>query len=143
MAGRQVADLFAGSGALGLEAASRGAERVELVELDRGLVAGLQDAIAGWPGAERVRVTSGDALAWLARLEAPLDLVFVDPPFEAGLHGRVLDALANGDALSDDAIVYVESARRDPDPLAAYDGWRILREKVQGDVRLQLVQRAG
>ncbi len=139
VAGRRVADLFAGSGALGLEAASRGAARVDLVERDRSLVDGLRTAVADWPGADRVVFAPADALDWLRWVEAPLDLVFVDPPFDAGLHGAVLDALAEAGRLAAGARVYVESDRRSADPLDGRDDFDILREKVLGDVRLQLL----
>ncbi len=139
VAGRRVADLFAGSGALGLEAASRGAARVDLVERDRSLIEGLKAAVADWPGAERVVFAPADAIAWLGWIEAPLDLVFVDPPFDAGLHAAVLDALAEPGRLAPGARVYVESDRRAVDPLTERVDYDLLREKVLGDVRLQLL----
>jgi len=150
VAGRRVADLFAGSGALGFEAASRGAARVDLVESDRRAADALKHAVHGWPGAERVRVHTADALDWLARLDVPvespgdasdtmsLDLVFVDPPFDAGLHAAALRALAVPGRLAEGARVYVESDRRAPDPLDGAAAWSLLREKIQGDVRMQL-----
>lgn len=141
VAGRRVADLFAGSGALGLEAASRGAGHVDLVDLDSKLAAGLRSAIAEWPGSERVDVHGGDALDWLRQQDAPLDLVFVDPPFDSRLQGPVLDALARPGVLAVGAMVYVESARNDTDPAAGRTGWSVLRERTQGDVRLQLLER--
>ena len=145
LAGRRAADLFAGSGALGIEAASRGAARVDLVESDRRAADALTRAVEGWPGAERVRIHTDDALAWLAQLDAPgetpLDLAFVDPPFAAGLHRAALDALAAPGRLAAEARVYVESDRRAPDPLDEVAGWIALREKVQGDVRMQLLAR--
>jgi 16S rRNA (guanine966-N2)-methyltransferase len=159
VAGRRVADLFAGSGALGFEAASRGAERVDMMEVDRRAADALKTAIDGWPGRERVHVHTLDALAWLQGLdpteESPLDLVFVDPPFDAGLHGPALEALLVPGRLAADARVYVESDRRsaspvpyfdpdsDLDPAAGHAAWEILREKVQGDVRMQLLTPCG
>lgn len=147
VAGRRVVDLFAGSGALGFEAASRGAERVDLIELDRRAADALKAASDGWPGRERLRVHTMDALAWLERLDAdpgpPPDLVFVDPPFDAGLHGPALDALLVPGRLATDARVYVESDRRSVDaggePVVDDAHWTVLREKVQGDVRMQLL----
>ncbi|MBY6205318.1 16S rRNA (guanine(966)-N(2))-methyltransferase RsmD [Halomonas denitrificans] len=141
VAGRRAADLFAGSGALGLEAASRGAARVDLVERDRSLIEGLKSAVAAWPGAERVSFAPVDAMAWLALIDEPLDLVFVDPPFDAGLHAAVLDALSAPGRLAPDARVYVESDRRSSDPLDGRDDYDVLREKILGDVRLQLLTR--
>ncbi|MDX1625379.1 MAG: 16S rRNA (guanine(966)-N(2))-methyltransferase RsmD [Wenzhouxiangellaceae bacterium] len=138
-------DLFAGTGALGLEAASRGAARVVLVERDRALAAALKAVAGGWPGGDAIEVVQADARAWLERAEGPWDLAFVDPPFEAGLHAATLGALEREGLLSQDAVVYVESAARDAPPLP--EGWErrwtLRRDKSLGEVRMQLWQRSG
>ncbi len=109
VAGARCLDLFAGSGALGFEAASRGAAEVVMIERDPRALAAL-GAARERLGADRVELVAGDALAWLARdADRAFDVVFVDPPFSAGLHGPVLDAL--GPWLSPAARVYVEDAR--------------------------------
>lgn len=137
-------DLFAGSGALGIEAASRGADPVVLVERDPALVESLRSLLSGWPDSELVSVVQEDALSWLARADGPFDLVFVDPPFDARLHERVLDALKRPGLLSRDCRVYLESPVDEPAPVADDDPcWRIVKQKRQGGVQLQLVARSG
>lgn len=136
-------DLFAGTGALGFELASRGAARVVMVERSAALAARLR-SLRDMLGATAVDVRVGDALAQARTLarEAPggFDLVFIDPPFDAGLHGPVLAAVAP--LLAPDALVYVES--RDPlPPEAAAAGLVPLREMRAGQVRAMLLGRAG
>lgn len=143
VAGATALDLFAGTGALGLEAASRGAARVVLVERDPALVARLESVRADWPGGETLEVVRADAPSWLAGATGPFDLVFIDPPFEAQLHDRTLAALGRAGLLARDARVYVESPARAPAPVSGTDsGWHVARDKRVGDVRMQLLARA-
>ena len=84
-------DAFAGTGALGLEAASRGAKSVQLVEQDASLVNALQSTVQRLKAADQVMVRRGDGLAWLRGLPAAsVDLVFLDPPFDANLFESAL-----------------------------------------------------
>jgi 16S rRNA (guanine966-N2)-methyltransferase len=132
-------DLFAGSGALGIEAWSRGAARVDLVERDARVAAGLAAAVARL-GAHGVAVHAEDALAWLRRAPAArFDVVFVDPPFAAGLLDASLVALRPH--LAADARVYVECAREARPALPA--GWEALREGHTRDVRFALYRAPG
>ena len=141
LAGRRVLDLFAGSGALGFEAASRGAGEVLLVEKDAQLAASLRDS-AQRLHARVVGVECADALAWLGRApDCAFDLVFLDPPFQAGLHEAALHALAPW--LARRAWVYVEQGR---DSVAAPPpGWRLHREGGSREARHRLyrVETAG
>lgn len=98
-------DLFAGSGALGFEAASRGASRVLMIEREREALAALEKNRA-LLGALQVEVLRADALAWLASSRETFDLVFVDPPFDSGLAPTVLEQL--GARLKPGGQVYVE-----------------------------------
>jgi 16S rRNA (guanine966-N2)-methyltransferase len=140
-AGASTLDLFAGTGALGLEAASRGAARAVLVERDRELAAALERVRDEWPETAAVEVVRADALRWLDTATGPLDLVFVDPPFGDRLHARVMDALLRPGLLAADARVYVESPAREPAPVTETDaGWSVLRDKRVGDVRMQLLE---
>lgn len=104
-------DAFAGTGALGFEAASRGAAQVWLVEQDPALVAALQ-SVRQRLQAEAVEVLRGDGVAWLQQRQA-LDLVFLDPPFAEGrneaLFSTALRAAAH--TLGDHGLVYLESPR--------------------------------
>ena len=91
LSGWAVLDAFAGSGALGFEAASRGATRVQLLERDTVLVRGLHAARTRL-GADAVAIAQADALAWMRRTPAAFDLVLLDPPFDAGLFEPALAA---------------------------------------------------
>lgn len=86
-------DLFAGSGALGFEAASREAGRVVMIERERDALAALEKNRA-MLGADQVEVLRVDALAWLANNRETFDLIFIDPPFDSGLTATVLTSLA-------------------------------------------------
>ena len=86
-------DLFAGSGALGFEAASRGAGRVVMIERERAALDALEKNRAVL-AANQVDILRADALAWLASSRETFDLIFVDPPFDSGLAEGVLADLA-------------------------------------------------
>ena len=137
------ADLFAGSGVLGLEAASRGAAKVTLVEKAAPAVRVLRESIAllNADGEPDVELVHADALAWLKDREADsLDLVFIDPPFGLGLEKKALHSLVETGCLREGGLVYVETASRDggfqPGP-----EWETIREKVVGEVRMRLIKR--
>jgi 16S rRNA (guanine966-N2)-methyltransferase len=98
-------DLFAGSGALGFEAASRGAARVVMIERERAALAALEKNRAAL-AADMVEVLRADAPSWLARCSEVFDLVFVDPPFDSGLAETVLAEVARH--LRAGGQVYVE-----------------------------------
>ena len=127
-------DLFAGSGALGFEAASRGAARVVMVEQARPAVAALM-ANRTLLQASAVEVVAADALSWLSRCATRFDLVFLDPPFASDYLPRVLGQL--GPVLADEAYVYVETGHW-PDALP---GWEVVREGKAGAVRYGLLRR--
>ncbi|MEI2417018.1 16S rRNA (guanine(966)-N(2))-methyltransferase RsmD [Orrella sp. JC864] len=131
-ADKRVLDLFAGTGALGLEAASRGAREVLLVETDRRAVAALR-ALRQKLGAQAVRVHPGDALAAL-RGAAGYDLVLLDPPFRQGWLERLWPLLPG--ALAPAGLVYAESEA----PLAAPPGFTLLRQDKAGAVHYHLFQ---
>lgn len=132
--GARCLDLFAGSGALGFEAASRGAAFVQLVERDPALAQALRETAARLH-ADEVRVHAGDALARLREPpETPFDIAFVDPPFDAGLHEPALALLPPW--LAPGARVYVESASAAEPRVPA--GWALLREGRTREVRYAL-----
>lgn len=130
-------DLFAGTGALGLEAASRGAAHVVLVERDRRARAAIAASIERLD-ARQVTLVAGDAFEALhafAQSGRRFDLVFVDPPFGEALHERAMAALPP--VLAAGALVYVESGERIDLP----PGWRVEREGRAGQVRYHLLSR--
>ena len=126
-------DLYAGSGALGFEAASRGAARVVLVERDREALAGLERSRAALD-ATQVSIVAGDAEAFLSREGARFDVVFLDPPFRQNALPAVLAKLAP--RLQPRARVYVESEA----PVAELPGWTELKRSRAGQVSYQLFQ---
>jgi 16S rRNA (guanine966-N2)-methyltransferase len=132
-------DLFAGSGVLGLEAASRGAAEVTLIEKSRVAAGVLRESLQKLD-AGQVRVVQADAIEWLAACQTQsLDIVFIDPPFSSSLHSRAIKLLAAGDCVKKGGLVYLETPREIPPPVPP-PGWEIVREKLLGEVRLQLLK---
>ena len=133
LSGLACLDLFAGSGALGFEAASRGAVRVVMVEQDRTALAELNRSRAAL-GAEQVLIVAGDANAFLAREKECFDVVFLDPPFR---QNAVPDLLAKlPPRLLRGARVYVESGA----PVAVLWPWTELKQARAGQVSYQLLR---
>lgn len=142
--GATVLDPFAGSGALAIEALSRGAAGAWLVDSDPEVVAGLRDQLAQFGLADRSTVERADAIAWLRRgrgTRPRFDVVFLDPPFESGFLETALDALERGDWLARDAVAYLENPARAGSPRLPA-GWELLRSKAAGEVGYHLAGRA-
>ncbi len=137
--GSRCLDLFAGSGALGLEALSRGAREATFVEQDRENAARLRETLALLaPG--RASVVQADALAWLGGKATAYDIVFLDPPFGAGLLEGALHGLACGGWLAPGALAYLEMpAGRGAPALPA--GWTLHRSGRAGAVGYHLARR--
>ena len=137
--GARVLDLFAGSGALGFEAVSRGACEAVLVERNPGVCASLRETAGRLQGGDAVHVVQADAHAFLREhAGSPFDIAFVDPPF-AGDAWEVVFAILPP-VLSDAAWLYVESPPQrniDPGP-----GWCLHREGGTRDARHLLYRRA-
>ena len=132
---KQVLDLFAGSGALGFEAASRGVRHVQMVESDpKAMVAlrRLRDRLK----ADAVHIQGGRAQSALTQMEnGRYDLIFLDPPFGKGWFPSILEQILP--LLKPNALVYVESE----DPVPAPDNYVALRQARAGAVHYQLFQR--
>ena len=138
LTGWRCLDAFAGSGALGFEAASRGAAEVVLVERDRKLVAGL-NVVKQRLNAGALRVEAAEALAWMARCPAAsFELVFIDPPFDAALIEPALDAAAR--LVVPQGFVYAECGEA-LDPMALTSrGLCIQRQGRAGAVHFHLLR---
>jgi 16S rRNA (guanine966-N2)-methyltransferase len=136
--GSRCLDLFAGSGALGFEAASRGADCVVMVDISRAVIDQLQrQALA--LHAEGIEIVQADALAYLKRRPPPFDIVFVDPPFATPLVSAACLALDGYDALKPGARIYLEmEVHSDPELPPA---WDTLRSGRAGDVAYRLMGR--
>jgi 16S rRNA (guanine966-N2)-methyltransferase len=128
--GSRVLDLYAGSGALGLEAVSRGAAEAVLVERDPRALASLRANVAELGLA--AQVVEADVDAFLAGPAEPFDLALLDPPYEVDVD-PVLGRL--GPWLADGAVVVVERASRGRPP-GVPDGWEALRDRRYGEATL-------
>lgn len=154
--GVRALDLFAGSGVLGLEALSRGAAAVTFVDSDPRAVQALRERLAEW-GAQGATVIRAEAQAFVAagtgagtgtRVDAvgaaagPFGLVFLDPPFAAGLLPPIARALEAGGWLEPGALLYVEAAAAERLPEWPA-GWESLRSGQAGAVGYHLLRREG
>lgn len=143
IADARVLDLYAGSGALGLEALSRGAASVDLVERSRPAAAIVRrnaSTVTKALGAATIRVHERAVLSFLTRDAGTYDLVFTDPPYDLGDASMTADLVALSPLLSDDAVVVIERARRSTPPDVAAAGLEIFREKAYGDTVVWWVQ---
>jgi 16S rRNA (guanine(966)-N(2))-methyltransferase RsmD len=138
LVGWRCADVFAGTGALGLEAASRGAAKVQLCEQDSALAAQLQAHLTRLQ-ASHASVLKGDGLSWLQQQSAGcLDVVFLDPPFESQLFDPALMAAAQ--AVAADGWVYLEAPKLWSDDALAVFGLQTHRHLKAGAVHAHLLR---
>lgn len=139
IAGARALDLCAGTGALGIEALSRGASQVQFVERDAHAVQALRANLARLKAAGG-EVALADAADFLAKAPSPFGLVFLDPPFADALWTPLARRLEDGGWLAPSAWVYVESPR-DLAP-ALPPNWHLHREGHAGEVRFALYRRS-
>ncbi len=134
-------DLYAGSGALGFEAASRGAKSVTQVENNALACRALKEnAIA--LAAEQVKIVQSDVMRYLAGEAETFDVIFIDPPFAMGLAAQTCQWLEDKGWLSKHAKIYVEvesTLKLEGIP----ENWRLLKSKVAGEVGYHLFARVG
>ncbi|MDI1261086.1 16S rRNA (guanine(966)-N(2))-methyltransferase RsmD [Aquabacterium sp.] len=144
LSGWRVLDAFAGTGALGFEAASRGAESVCLLEREPVLIKSLR-ATQAKLAATQVQIVQADALTWMGRLSggaSGFDLVLLDPPFDAGLFEQAL--LAASRCVPEGGWIYLEAPQAfsdAADPVGAVPGLRVHRQGRAGAVHYHLFQR--
>jgi len=137
--GARCLDLFAGSGALGFEALSRGAQEVVMVDRHPAVVTQLKLHVQQLK-AVNARVVQAEALAFLQGPSRLFDIIFLDPPFQGDLLGPCLERLAQPGWLAATAWLYLETDRRTPLPPVPAD-WNVLRHKQAGQVGYYLLQR--
>jgi 16S rRNA (guanine966-N2)-methyltransferase len=139
--GAVVLDLFAGTGALGLEALSRGAEQATFVENDASALRALRANIAACGCADRAVVIAGDALAAL-HMARPANVLFADPPYRTGAASKALAGLSAAH-VAPDGIAIIETASGEA--VLAPPGWRVLDERTYGAARTTILtqQRGG
>lgn len=139
--GSRVLDPFAGSGALGFEAASRGAGEVVMLDQNAATVEQLRQCKL-LLNAEEVQVLQGNAISYLeTRPDRPFDWVFLDPPFESELLVPTLELVSRPGWLSNVAAIYMEFSRSVKAP-SLPEGWAWHREKTAGDVHFGLISRS-
>ena len=131
--GRTCLDLFAGSGALGFEAASRGAERVVMVEMNRTVLRALQDN-AKKLGCAKVSLQGQNGLEFVSRDASKYDVIFLDPPFQSDYLPRLLEILPQ--RLNENGVVYVESGERVDVP----QPWQVVKSGKAGQVHYLLLR---
>ena len=135
--GRRVLDLYAGTGALGLEALRRGARRAEFVEVDERLCRAIRTAASREGFAGRTRVYQGRVERVLQRLEGGYEVVFIDPPYADDPYAQVLAALGGRGVLAPGAVVFAEhDRRRELDD--AYSGLRRESTRRYGDTAVSI-----
>jgi len=132
LSGQDCLDLFAGSGALGFEAVSRGARRVVMVECDQRAFQALTLSARELGCATAVELHRGDALEFVRKCTDTFDLVFLDPPFDGGLAAAILPAMPR--LVRPGGSVYVESASA----VVLAPPWQLYRQGKAGNVIFQL-----
>lgn len=141
MSGANVLDLFAGSGALGFEALSRGAGHVSFVEKIGRVADAIRESLSDL-GVSNANLIQKDALQFIKAGGQSYNVVFVDPPFEANLWQTVVDGLVENHLLTTGAWLYVEMDKRAP-MFKIPPGFDLHRQKEQGDVKAFLYQWVG
>ena len=139
LSGLSVCDMFAGSGALGLEAASRGAHQVVILEKDRRGAARIQTVVDKLSAGDVVQVHCIDSFLWLKTAGKSFDIIFIDPPFDANLHAKATQSAL--ERLKPDGMLYMENdALLDDEWLAAL-GLIAVRRGKAGAVHYLLAER--
>ena len=132
-------DLFAGSGALGFEALSRGAAHVIMIDSQRAVIAALQKNIERLQAQSRAQLQQSDALSFLQQLDKKFDLIFLDPPYHQQRLQPCIDAIYTRELLHPAGYLYFEAGRDDDLPTLP-DAWLIHRQKNAGQIGYYLVQ---
>ncbi len=134
-------DLFAGSGALGLESLSRGAAEVVLVDSQPQVIAALQKNLDLLQAGTRAQLQQRDALQYLTQCKECFDVIFLDPPYHQGLLQPCIDSLYQQGALARQGYLYFEANRNEALPQLP-TAWTVHRQKTAGQVGYYLVRYA-
>lgn len=132
-------DAFAGSGALGLEAWSRGAQYIDFIEQNPILAQSIQEHAKLFGAEQKVAVHQSDALSFLAQTKNKLyDIIFLDPPFQSALYVSIIEMIETYSLLTPGGLLYVEAASL---PVLSPGIWRCLKEKKAGLVHYALFEK--
>lgn len=137
IAGAHCADLFTGTGALGLEALSRGAAHCDFVDTSPAVIARMTEHLERLGAQDRGSCRLTTARQFLRQVASPYDIVFIDPPFRLQLATEICATLGERRLLNRPALVYVETDSGSPPPIVP-DGWALHRDKVAGAVAFRL-----
>lgn len=139
--GARCADLYAGTGAVGIDLLQRGAEHVDFVELNHRFAAGIKSELAKRRLDAQAKVYRADVIRWLKRNESVYDIVFADPPYDVTNLQPLLDALAASACLSDAATVIIEHSSRIAPPTDPTATLLLDRTRPYGDTALSIYRR--
>lgn len=128
-----VLDLFAGSGALGIEALSRYAAGCTFTDSDKRAIATVNLNLEKARLKDRAKVLNTDSIQFLKTADEPFDLIFLDPPYKAGLYEEVFEIIKSRKLLSDGGLIAAEC---NADIEIAPSGFEIIKNKTYGKVRL-------
>lgn len=131
-------DLFAGSGALGFEAASRGAREVVMLEKNSDVFEVLKKNLNEFK-MPQVKLYCLDALAYVSTFKKKFDLIFIDPPFFKELINPILENLAKNKFLNNHAHIYIEMEKKH-NTLQVPKNWKLKKEKTTSQIKYQLYQ---
>ena len=139
--GARCLDLFAGSGALGLEALSRGAAFTTFIDSHKKATQALHEHLDLLNANDKAVVLQMDSVSFLKNEATPYDLVFLDPPYHLDFMQKVVPLLDTNNWLSDKAMLYLEIEKRQSLPELP-ENWQLLKEKTAGEVNYFLFQRS-
>ncbi len=133
-------DLFAGTGAVGLEALSRGAEKAYFCDASRDSIKIIKNNIEKCKASEKSRILAGDYLSVLRRIREKVDIFYIDPPYSAGYYVPALEEIDSLDLLSENGIIIAEHRADEKLPEKA-GRFRVFKEKKYGHTRLTMYSR--
>ena len=131
-------DLFAGTGSLGLEALSRGAQHVTFVEKEKNLYKNIIKNISNLGYENQIQAVCSDSFKWLKTNKQKFDLIFLDPPFDLIDYKMLIRAIFQNNVLNEDGKIFLESSKHTSLELSKTQN--ILKDKTVGDVRLMILQ---
>lgn len=134
----RVLDLFAGSGALGFEALSRGADKVTLVEMNPQTVSTLK-SVADTFKTDKVEVVKADALSYLENTSEKFNVIFVDPPYKLDIYEKTLSLILKRNLIDENSVIYVEM-RNGSNQIVP--GLECIREQTAGQAKYTLMRKS-
>lgn len=138
VSGSRVLDLFAGSGALGIEALSRGADHATFVEKDFGAMNIVKTNLENTRLSDKSSLIKGDALSFLKNTDERFDIIFIDPPYASGLYEEVFSLISSRRLLSPEGIIISE--HKTGAEVTLCNGLRLLSERKYGNVSVSIIK---